>query len=286
MQRLVVIAQHLRSYKPPSSSSGRREETAAGKVVSQVGFQESVTHFRNVEKVRIRKAAVLVCLFEGDNRDLRVILTKRTLRLPTREISLPGKKAEEGDKDNLETATREAKEEIGLDPSLVDIVTVLEPFLCEHLLSVVPVICILRNRKAFKPTLNPVLLTWGRLRNYECLIWFWMKTEELGRENGWERTASVVYQKPPAFPEEKLKFPRVVKGDTEEAKYSDSRKAVGNKSQEFFRFESGCKELVWFLMQDHLMSLSMLKNCPFVVKSLYSRTEPFLSMVFFFGWKC
>lgn len=45
------------------------------------------------------------------------------------EVSLPGGKVEEGDKDDGDTATREAKEEIGLDPSLVEIVTVLEPFL-------------------------------------------------------------------------------------------------------------------------------------------------------------
>lgn len=45
------------------------------------------------------------------------------------EVSLPGGKAEEGDKDDTDTATREAKEEIGLDPSLVNVVTVLEPFL-------------------------------------------------------------------------------------------------------------------------------------------------------------
>lgn len=45
------------------------------------------------------------------------------------EVALPGGKAEEGDKDDAETATREAKEEIGLDPSLVNVVTVLEPFL-------------------------------------------------------------------------------------------------------------------------------------------------------------
>lgn len=45
------------------------------------------------------------------------------------EIALPGGKAEEGDKDDGDTATREAKEEIGLDPSLVNVVTVLEPFL-------------------------------------------------------------------------------------------------------------------------------------------------------------
>ena len=49
------------------------------------------------------------------------------------EVSLPGGKAEEGDKDDGETATREAKEEIGLDPSLVNVVTVLEPFLSKVL---------------------------------------------------------------------------------------------------------------------------------------------------------
>lgn len=49
------------------------------------------------------------------------------------EVSLPGGKAEEGDEDDGETATRETKEEIGLDPSLVDVVTVLEPFLSKVL---------------------------------------------------------------------------------------------------------------------------------------------------------
>lgn len=45
------------------------------------------------------------------------------------EVSLPGGKVEEGDANDSETATREAQEEIGLDPSLVDVVTVLEPYL-------------------------------------------------------------------------------------------------------------------------------------------------------------
>lgn len=42
---------------------------------------------------------------------------------------MPGGKAEEGDNDDADTATREAKEEIGLDPSLVTVVTHLQPFL-------------------------------------------------------------------------------------------------------------------------------------------------------------
>lgn len=49
------------------------------------------------------------------------------LNLTTGDVSLPGGKTEEGDANDIETALREAKEEIGLDPSLVDVVTVLEP---------------------------------------------------------------------------------------------------------------------------------------------------------------
>lgn len=40
---------------------------------------------------------------------------------------MPGGKADEGDKDEKETAIREAKEEIGLQPDLVSVVAVLEP---------------------------------------------------------------------------------------------------------------------------------------------------------------
>lgn len=45
------------------------------------------------------------------------------------EVALPGGKAEEGDADDVATALRESKEEIGLDPALVTIVTSLEHFL-------------------------------------------------------------------------------------------------------------------------------------------------------------
>jgi len=47
----------------------------------------------------------------------------------TGEVALPGGKMEERDKDDAETALREAKEEIGLDPSHVKVVTTLEPYL-------------------------------------------------------------------------------------------------------------------------------------------------------------
>lgn len=93
-RKLTVLAQQLRLYTPPPPSDdddddddeeGQRIEESAGKVVSQVGFAESATPVAQqpAEKFRPKRAAVLVCLFEGDDGELRVILTKRSARLST-----------------------------------------------------------------------------------------------------------------------------------------------------------------------------------------------------------
>lgn len=44
------------------------------------------------------------------------------------EVALPGGKREDGDADDVDTALREAAEEIGLVPSVVEVVSVLQPF--------------------------------------------------------------------------------------------------------------------------------------------------------------
>ena len=44
------------------------------------------------------------------------------------EVALPGGKRDLSDADDVATALREAEEEIGLAPSLVNVVAVLEPF--------------------------------------------------------------------------------------------------------------------------------------------------------------
>lgn len=88
--RLAALAQQLRRYKPPPSSSFddaeemQTDQETAGKVVSQVGFQESIAPVsKDPERFRPKRAAVLICIFEGDDGDLRVILTKRSSRLST-----------------------------------------------------------------------------------------------------------------------------------------------------------------------------------------------------------
>ncbi|KAF3576089.1 hypothetical protein DY000_02029611 [Brassica cretica] len=220
--RLLALAKQLRLYKG---------EESTWKMISHVGFQESISP--------AKKAAVLICLFEGDDGDLRVILTKRSSGLSTHsgEVSLPGGKAEEGDKDDGVTATREAEEEVGLHPSLVDVVAFLEPFLSQHLLIVTPVVGILWDRKAFNPTPNPAEVE----AVFDAPLEMFLKDENRRSEeiewNGkrhllhffdyntgdkdyviWGltariliRVASVVYQRPPAFIERipDFKYPRM-----------------------------------------------------------------------------
>ncbi|XP_076922050.1 nudix hydrolase 22, chloroplastic-like [Bidens hawaiensis] len=233
--RLTALAQQLRLYKPPDLAAEK------GVSVSQVDFTGDQKLNPNPNR-----AAVLICLFHGNNDgdDLRVILTKRSSGLSSHsgEVSLPGGKTEEADVDDADTATREAKEEIGLEPSLVNVVTVLEPFLSKHLLRVTPVIGILSDINAFTPTPNAgevdeifdaPLEMFLKDENHKSEEIDWLGNKLLihffDYETGGKkfmiwgltagiliRAASVVYQRPPAFIEQthKMKLPGVVSKDT------------------------------------------------------------------------
>jgi 8-oxo-dGTP pyrophosphatase MutT (NUDIX family) len=73
-------------------------------------------------------AAVLVALYESDDGELRVVLTKRRadLRRHAGEISFPGGRRDPEDATLMDTALREADEEIGLARSEVTVVGALE----------------------------------------------------------------------------------------------------------------------------------------------------------------
>lgn len=183
-----------------------------------------------------KRAAVLVCLFRGDGGegDLRVILTKRSSNLSSHsgEVSLPGGKVEEGDADDVVTALREAKEEIGLDPSHVNVVTVLQPFVTKIGMTVVPVIGVLQDRKAFIPAPNAAEVE----AIFDAPLEMFLKDENRrAEEREWKgdkyflhffdyeadnkkfviwaltagiliKTASVVYERPPEFLERRPIF--------------------------------------------------------------------------------
>ncbi|KAF7773689.1 hypothetical protein Agabi119p4_5856 [Agaricus bisporus var. burnettii] len=95
---------------------------------------------------RSRLAAVLVLLYEEEGA-LRVLLTTRSKALRTHagQTALPGGRVDEGDKTFVETALREAYEEVQLPLGSLDIhvLGVHEPFLSLHKLLVTPVFALL-----------------------------------------------------------------------------------------------------------------------------------------------
>ncbi|XP_030465971.1 nudix hydrolase 15, mitochondrial-like isoform X2 [Syzygium oleosum] len=176
---------------------------------------------------RKRRAAVLVCLFEGHGGELRVILTKRSMKLSSYpgDVALPGGKMEEHDKDDTATALREATEEIGLDPELVQVVANLEPFFSQHLFEVVPVIGLLAKIEDFTPSLNVdevdvvfdvPLEMFLKEENHRCEEREWLGWKYILHVFDYQperetfcicgltariliRVASVVFQRPPSF---------------------------------------------------------------------------------------
>ena len=104
-------------------------------------------------------AAVLVPLFEEDG-EARVILTRRSsaLRSHTGEVSFPGGRLEEGEAP-LAAALREASEEVGLDPRLVEIVGQLAPLSTISRRShIMPFVGILDRRPVLDPNPHEVEL--------------------------------------------------------------------------------------------------------------------------------
>jgi 8-oxo-dGTP pyrophosphatase MutT (NUDIX family) len=71
---------------------------------------------------KTKKAGVLLLLYPRDN-DIYTVLIKRQIYegVHSGQISLPGGKMEENDKNITETALRETREEIGIDPNQLHI---------------------------------------------------------------------------------------------------------------------------------------------------------------------
>jgi 8-oxo-dGTP pyrophosphatase MutT (NUDIX family) len=100
-----------------------------------------------------RPAAVLVPIVTRP--DLTVLLTQRTDHLSSHagQISFPGGKVEEGDGGPVATALREAREEIGLDPSFVEPLGFLDAYRTGTGYRIVPVVGFVHE--GFELTLDP-----------------------------------------------------------------------------------------------------------------------------------
>ncbi len=145
-------------------------------------------------------AAVLVPLYVREG-DVRVLLTKRPMHMPTHkgDLAFPGGKPELGDGGPAGTALREAEEEVGIDPDTVRILGHLEPIhTVEYRRFVVPMVGWVDPTPELRPdpgevelVLEPTLeelrdsTTWFHQSWSGRHVWF----REIGDEVLWGATA-------------------------------------------------------------------------------------------------
>lgn len=113
---------------PPSPWSGVAAEDRRGLSLERaLAFVETDPIVVEAPPGPMRPSAVLVALFEEDG-EAEVVLTRRasTLRSHTHQVSFPGGRIDDGETAE-QAAVREAYEEVGLDPSAVDVVGRLAP---------------------------------------------------------------------------------------------------------------------------------------------------------------
>lgn len=98
----------------------------------------------DLERARSR-AAVLIALVMRDA-GLNVLLTRRTdhLRDHAGQISFPGGRSEDRDADAVATALREAREEVGLQPSHVEVIGSLPAYHTVTSFDVTPVVALVQ----------------------------------------------------------------------------------------------------------------------------------------------
>lgn len=101
----------------------------------------------------LRKASVLMPLC-FKNGEYHIILTLRSKDLTHHAgyVAFPGGMQDDTDKDEIETALREAEEEIGLDPKCVEVIGVFSPGLVKPNSLVYPVLGIVPSD--FRPRIN------------------------------------------------------------------------------------------------------------------------------------
>lgn len=123
-----------------------------------------------------RQAAVLIPLLARKT-GLSVFFTKRTETMKEHpgQISFPGGRREGADKSLIETALREAHEEVGMAPTLVRVVGQLSPYRTITKYEVTPVIGLVDNR--FQPTLDPKEVE----EVFEAPLAFFLEVENLKR---------------------------------------------------------------------------------------------------------
>ncbi|GBE43362.1 putative NUDIX hydrolase [bacterium BMS3Bbin10] len=104
-----------------------------------------------------RTAAVLIPVIKRGGA-ASILFTQRTDDLPTHagQISFPGGKQDAGDANVVDTALREAREEIGLDPEFVEMVGFLDDYITSTGYRISPLVAIIREGYSIAPDRSEV----------------------------------------------------------------------------------------------------------------------------------
>ena len=109
------------------------------------------------DKVNLRPSAVLVPICNFDD-EIKIILTKRPDKLKDHagQISFPGGKIEKMDSSPIDTALREAKEEIGLHSKNVRVIGNLDVYITGTGYRIMPIVCLVSDYSSLKINKNEV----------------------------------------------------------------------------------------------------------------------------------
>jgi 8-oxo-dGTP pyrophosphatase MutT (NUDIX family) len=93
---------------------------------------------------RVVRAAAVLILLQQDADELHVVLTQRTAHLHDHagQISFPGGRKDESDGSLIETALREANEEIGTDASRIEVIGSLPSYVTVTAYEVTPIVAV------------------------------------------------------------------------------------------------------------------------------------------------
>ncbi|WP_448564367.1 CoA pyrophosphatase [Thalassotalea ganghwensis] len=126
-----------------------RQFTLSNALTNSVSF--------NVELINLKPSAVLVPIIELDNQ-LQFVLTKRASHLKHHagQISFPGGKVEQSDRNIIETALRETEEEIGISSKDINVLGTLPFYQTLTGFKITPVLAFINQAVDYKLDPNEV----------------------------------------------------------------------------------------------------------------------------------
>ncbi|MFP4557556.1 MAG: NUDIX hydrolase [Bacteroidales bacterium] len=154
-----------------------------------------------------RQSAVLIPVFAYEGLASTLLIRRTTYNgVHSGQISFPGGKQEEHDTDLIQTALREAQEEVGIDPTLVKVVGTLTPlYIPVSNMMVLPVVGVMPSIKKLHLNLQEVEYTiTARLSLFKNPDNFSVKTicinkqpisapfYTIGKEEVWGATAMII----------------------------------------------------------------------------------------------